>query len=90
VFCHFTGLAGGQILIPFTGLQNPLGAQANRPVFRQSGILGAMPVLWGNVGNIGKLGVSFRRDGWDLIDCLQTEVVPKHIPSRRAKVRLSF
>jgi hypothetical protein len=55
-----------------------------------------MPVLWDKrgpksvVGHIGKLGVGFRRDGWDLIDCLRTEIVPEHIPSRRAKLRFSF
>src|SRR5438045_2597850 len=27
------------------------------------------------VGNIGKLGVSFGWDGWDLINCLRTEIV---------------
>ena len=55
-----------------------------------------MPVLWGKrgpksvVGNIGKLGVSLRRDGWDLIDRLRTEIVPEYIFSRRAKLRFSF
>jgi len=48
-------------------------------------------VLWGKRGpksvvdHIGKLGVGCRRDGWDLIDCLRTEIVPEHILSRRAK-----
>ena len=42
------------------------------------------------VGNIGKLGVSFGRNGRDLIDCLRTEIVPEHILSSRAKVRFCF
>jgi hypothetical protein len=42
------------------------------------------------VGNIGKLGVLFRRDGWDLIDCAWTEIVAEHILSRRAKMRFFF
>ena len=55
-----------------------------------------MPVLRGIrgpksvVGNIGKLGVSFGRDGWDLIDCLRAEIVAKHIPSRRTELRFFF
>jgi len=55
-----------------------------------------MPVLWGKrgpksvVGHVGKLGVGFGRNGWDLIDCLRTEIVPEYIPSGRAKVRFSF
>jgi hypothetical protein len=54
------------------------------------------PRLWAKwrpksvVGNIGKLGVSFGRDGWDLVDRLRTEIVPEHILSGRAKMRFPF
>ena len=84
------GLASGQTLIPFSRLQTRW-AHRLTSLCSVKWNFGTMPVLWGKWGpksvvhNIGKLDVGFGRNGWDLIDCLRTEIVPEHILSRRAK-----